>query len=518
MKKVFIVDDEFLVRLGVKTTVNWEANGLSIVGEASNGFEALKMIHELGPDILITDIKMPDMDGLQLIARLQEQETGPRKMQIIILSNYSDFNYARQAIRYGVSQYILKSEINEEKLTEALKNLSAENGQHAGQTPHGNKRELYLNEQLQNRKDPASPDAFSAPEPDLFPEPQYVFMLAACDLSQFGEDAARMTLKMLSSLVGTCFPRSTQRVYSSGQHLTAFAAIPANKNSAELSPWLVLEGNMLTRNLRQYCQTDLSIGYSLPGNDARFAFMFAEAELSQRNCFFTAEPITIFHEKLAAGREASFRISYPSIASGFESSSFHMLKNYISESFRKLKQYLRYDLAKAAYIDFLAAAKIVCTENKIDETLFPFSKFDYESFDVMPNINTAEEYLVSVYLQIYNTIRRADRQYSHYIQACLAFIEKNYSSSITLNDAAKSANISTTYLSMVFKQEMQITFSDYLTKYRIEQAKRLLATTSLRIYEIAEKVGFSSPYYFSHVFKSETKLSCKEYRDRFARV
>lgn len=518
MKKVLIVDDEFLVRLGIKTTIDWQANGFAIAGEASNGFEALKMIDELDPDVLITDIKMPDMDGLQLIDKVQEARSGHRKMQIIILSNYSDFNYARQAIRFGVSQYILKSEINAKKLTEALKTLASEQEPQGGSGLQESRQEEYIENQIQNMKDPVFPNTFSPPDAELFPDPQYVFMLASCDISQLEEHGVGMTEKMLLSLIEGCFPRSFHKIFVAHAHLNVFAVVPAEKSKAELSSWLVLQGNKLSRNIKQYCLADLSIGYSLPGDASRFPNLFTEAELSRRNCFFTANSITIFNDGLAAPPCKPIKTSYLQIKSGMESDTSEKLEAYIADCFKALKQSLRYDFVKSAYIDFLATAKIICTENKIDETAFPFSKFDYGSFDVMPNINTAEEYIRSVYLQIYNTIQHADWQYSHYIKSCLAFIEKNYSSSITLNDVAKSANISTTYLSLIFKQEMQITFSEYLTNYRIEQAKRLLATTALHIYEIAEKVGFSSPYYFSRVFRSATKLSCKEYRDRFAKV
>ena len=107
-----------------------------------------------------------------------------------------------------------------------------------------------------------------------------------------------------------------------------------------------------------------------------------------------------------------------------------------------------------------------------------------------------------------------ENYYSPTIAKCLNYIAKNYANSITLEDAAKVANISSSYLSMTFKQEMGINFVQYLTQTRIAQSEALLLDTNMKIYEIAEKVGFPSPYYFSKVFKEQKGMTCKEYREQ----
>lgn len=121
MIKVLIADDELVVRIGLKTTIDWEANGFTIVGEAVNGKDAVELFHKLNPDILVTDIKMPIMDGLDVIRQLKSEHC---MFKALILSHYDDFDFARKAINLGASDYILKTELTEQKLLASLSQLA----------------------------------------------------------------------------------------------------------------------------------------------------------------------------------------------------------------------------------------------------------------------------------------------------------------------------------------------------------------------------------------------------------
>ena len=135
--KVLIVDDEYFVRMGLRQTIDWEGLGFLLVGEAENGVQALSLIRERQPDIVITDIKMPKMDGIELIAAIGEQGY---PCEIILLSGYEEFSYAKKAIEHGVSAYLLKPTKNEDLIAallklkskfaerQALENLRGDNG------------------------------------------------------------------------------------------------------------------------------------------------------------------------------------------------------------------------------------------------------------------------------------------------------------------------------------------------------------------------------------------------------
>ncbi|MBP1990240.1 response regulator transcription factor [Paenibacillus eucommiae] len=118
--KVLIVDDEYLVRFGLRTTIDWEQYGYEIAGEASDGQEALELALTIRPDLIITDISMPFLDGIGFMEQLRQHET---EVKIIVLTGYGDFNYARGALMYGASDYILKP-VENNKLIETIKKLA----------------------------------------------------------------------------------------------------------------------------------------------------------------------------------------------------------------------------------------------------------------------------------------------------------------------------------------------------------------------------------------------------------
>ncbi|MBO9598418.1 MAG: response regulator, partial [Cohnella sp.] len=117
MMKIILVDDEIFVRKGLLALIPWQRLGYEVVGEADDGEEAMKLIDRLRPDVVITDIRMPVMDGLRMIGNVREN--GGYAPKFIIISGYSDFKYAQQAVRYGVQDFILKP-IDEDELTVAL--------------------------------------------------------------------------------------------------------------------------------------------------------------------------------------------------------------------------------------------------------------------------------------------------------------------------------------------------------------------------------------------------------------
>ena len=120
MKKILIVDDEYIVRLGLKTIVDWAMFGYTVAGEAANGKEALDFFEKNPADVILTDIKMPVMDGLELTRRIRARN---KKARIIILSHYDEFSYAQEAISLSAFRYILKSELTKTNLENILKSL-----------------------------------------------------------------------------------------------------------------------------------------------------------------------------------------------------------------------------------------------------------------------------------------------------------------------------------------------------------------------------------------------------------
>lgn len=517
LRKVLIVDDEFLVRLGLKTTINWPQYGYNIVGEASNGLEALKLFDRLKPDVLMTDIKMPDMDGLELISEIKKKG---KEIQIIIISNYRDFDYARQAIKFGVSQYLIKSEISQKSLLDTLNTLSFVNKPQPLAEPNNGQKE-YIRSQLYNdvaNSGSLTSSAFTVPPEGLFPESSYVILICSCDSSQLAANTVNILSNMLSSLIDLHFHNAFSYVTQIQNKIISMMIAPVSYAKTDIKELLLNQSRMLSRNIKQYSNIDLNIGLSLPGDSPRFPDMFVEAETAKQDCFFLSDTVSMYGGGADASLDMQQKISIETIREFVDKGDVKGLDQYITDIFSQLKKAKNFKYFKNCYIDFLAFAKSIYKRSGRDKDSAFTKNFDYESLNRISSISIAEKYVHNLYSQILNLLQNRSCGYSYFIKVCLSFIESHYSSSITLTDAAKAVNISSSYLSLVFKQETGINFSDYLMRFRIGKAKELLRTTNLRIYEIAEKVGFSSPYYFSKVFKDVTKLTCKEYKDKFIQI
>jgi len=286
MKRVMIVDDEFLVRLGLRTTINWAAHGYMIAGEASNGREALDLFDEVNPDILMTDIKMPVMDGLELISEVNKK----KKLQVVILSNYDDFTYARKAVQLGASQYILKSEINEKSLLDLLKSLTFESGKEEKVEASGwQKREEYLRGQLFGLpvNGDISPKSIAVPDKSVFSNPPYVVLRGFCDVSGLSESSSDMLSKTIKSIIDTTLE---EPVYCSSFFKGQFYfSVICSVAKLGTDPLLKLkeQSKLLVRNTKHYFDVDLRVGISSAGGCNSFPQMFAQAETERKRCFFT---------------------------------------------------------------------------------------------------------------------------------------------------------------------------------------------------------------------------------------
>lgn len=519
MKKVLIVDDEFLVRLGLKTTIDWEAHGYRIAGEASNGKEALDLFEKLDPDILLTDIKMPVMDGFKLIEEVRKKK---KNLKIVILSHYDDFTFAQKAVKYGAVQYILKSEMNEANLLELLQSLANEEKNEETETVRAKiDREDYLKEQLIGK--PANAEllscTFTAPPKNLFEEANHVILYGSCETAMLAENSGDMLAKTVRTILENAFKRSGT-VFSTSKDQFNFTSILLVNDApkAEVQAHVVESMKQLIRNIKQYFDIVVKIGISNPGMPEQFGNMIYQAGLARIRCFFTENSIAVY-EEADNDEEKTVRVSHSRLSSYINEDNRTKLRAYLSEIFAELKKTGSYPVFRNALIDLLSIGKSICETYKLDQVpSLTQAKFSYDNFSVLPFISHAETYIQELYDTIADAKTNNEQIFSLAVRNSIAYVKSNYASNISLTDAAEAAEVSSSYLSLIFKQETGVNFSSYLTEYRIEQAKKMLSSTSKKIYEIADEVGFSSPYYFSKVFKEITGLTCKEYKDKYGKT
>ena len=517
MYRILIVDDEFLVRLGLKTTIDWKAHGYQVVGEAANGNEALEMVTSLEPDIVLVDIKMPSMDGLEFIKRAKEIS---RNMSFLILTNYENFQYAKRAVALGVSQYLLKSEINGEVLLAALEEIT-QGYQEQAERSRGSdwERMKYLSNSLSRGQINKSiaPERLEPPPEGLFSGPLYSVMKYHCNISTMNEQSIGMLSKTMVSLVTAEYPGVTYAEVFFQMHYYITMIVPFQKGD-DISSCFLEKSQLIARKIKYYFSTVLRGGISEALPPEQIPQMLNQAERARRSCFFGNEPFILYDRGFQGQLKEmeKVHVSSAKIARFLEEGDYEGIRSYVRSIFVILRRQMNYSNVRHAFIDFLSNGKSFL-EKQDEETKNVISaRLDYDNWNALTSIDEAENYIYDVFDILIQRTCEGGSEYSISVRKSISYIEENYMLNITLQDVADHVSISKNYLSMLFKQETGINFVSYLNRYRIEKGKQLLATTNMKIYEIADSIGFYSPYYFSKVFKEITKMQCKEYRDKYS--
>jgi len=274
--------------------------------------------------------------------------------------------------------------------------------------------------------------------------------------------------------------------------------------------------DMLKRNIKQFFDLDIYFGVSSVSHELLdIPKLVIEGKTACERCFFSENKVIHYDQNLEKIVDDNIKIK-PDVIRGYvESSDMEKLYAYIDNRFDKI--YTTYNKmgVRKLFIDFISLAKIIYQERFPEEEIVNDAKFRYLYFEKLSDFNAIKVYVKDVYHFI--TMINEEKDYSYYIKRSIQFIKENYERNISLDEVAEYSQISKSYLSLLFKQETGINFSIFLTNHRIEKCKEYLKESHYKIYEIAEKVGFDNPYYFSKVFKEKVGISCKEYQKKHFR-
>ncbi len=507
MIKVLIVDDELLVRVGLVSTIDWEKHGFEVVGQAKNGKEAIQIFESTDPDIVITDIGMPGMDGLELLGYLKDLKP---MLKSIILTHHSDFDYARGAIQLGVKHYILKSELGEDNLLTILKELSQ------NLSPSVSAKG-FLSEDDEDHLVTCLRDKvlLSCP-PDLLDKlnqkftHDYFSIVYTRIFSAAKEDQPNMDRLQVKKILQNLLSQNT-----TGNALR-YQALPLDNTlvlilNYDFNQYEHIEKHLqnVSHHLHKFLNLNTTFGISSPSLDfSALPQLFVEAQKAEQRSFFDSRGIFVYPRMDSVGTdfltmELTGLRRY--ILNGLEKD----MAEYLGRLFAQIERRKNYDQCKDMFQQLMKTVINIQQSYNLKPTeyrLYPFENFY--------NFTEMKDYLFLIFKTLQkNMVEQNNDSHSFIISKSLEYIEDHYSHSISLGDIAEKLQISPSYLSHLFKQEMSINFSTYLNQFRIKKSKELLANSHLKVYEIAGLVGFENPYYFSKVFKEFTKMTCKEYRN-----
>lgn len=532
--KVFLVEDEVIIRSGVKKSINWEQEGYEFVGEASDGELAYPMILKEKPDILITDIRMPFMDGLEL-SRLVKKELPDIK--ILILSGYDEFEYAKKAIKIGVTEYLLKP-ISAAKLTEVL-NAVAETIRQENEEK--NLLETYFAEMRENTER----DKMRLFEKLLMGDLSMGEILEAGERfgMNLGASCYKIVLfKILANLENHVYAEqmvdacsSVEQaasmmegvyVFQRGVEGWAFLLTAQDEKSMEESAKILYQN--LKQAMKNYTQLEYfgGIGSTVPRiRSLKQSFREADRAFAAR---FVEEANQIISQKEFEKSQMEEGLKMQGVVQ--IGKSREMLQKFLSNGTREevkafsdayisrieeenirstmVRQYVVIDVC----IVILSFCERISSANRLQEEAEELQK-------MMQKIHSLSEIKKYVVRLLNEAIELRDaesgRRYSDLIAAAKKEIENHYmTEEISLNTVAISVGMSPSYFSSIFSKEAGKTFVKYLTEVRIEKAKEFLMCSSMKTSEIGYEVGYKDPHYFSYIFKKVQGCSPKEYRAR----
>ncbi len=528
MYKLMIVEDEALARDAILKMIDFARHGFEVVAVCADGQEAAAAYFDQNPDLVITDICMPRMSGLQLAGLIHESGRGT---PVIIITGYDDFNYARQAIKTQVASYILKPVTPGEfrdVLTDAQKKLDERQTQalavqKAERQLHRISplvRDQILSRLVQGSFDPAELGEIGQ---EIGLDFSAGFYQVALVLPQHLQADARR-LGVNSQLLQYMVFNITQELASDVQQITAFqlpdgraCLIGAMPESTHLDQTLRSLSQRIGITMRQALQAEISIGaghlvHELP--QVQVSFQSAQQALDQ-----------IYR---IPGQTILFAGDLETPANPVDLSFFEeqvILKVRLQEP-NQLKPAIA-DLSRAIRSAALSQAEIRFEWNRlanrllgllsIQETCSQIPDASWPPTDDQDALAVFDRRLQTLCLQCIACLGgQRNRENQRLGLLAQTYIKEHYADSqLSLMAVSNHANVSLSYFSQIFKEETGKTFVEYLTEVRMDKAKELLRSTDRMLYDIAERVGYENPAYFTVAFKKQVGLSPRDYRKQF---
>lgn len=512
MHTIFIADDELIIRQGLQCIIEWDELGFEIIGEASNGEEALKFILENHPDVAMLDIRMPKLNGLEVA---KQARAGGYQGRIIILSGFSEFRYAQEAIQYDVKYYLTKP-IDENALTQAITEI--------GDTLSRESKTKETMEQYRERTRNII---------------LYDLLMGTADISSLNLEEFMLNSDVYQVVIYEKYNRNDGEMpYSfsdllniTKDNMDAYETVTLNDNQI-----LILKGQSILSKFQDFLERyerDLK-----PQNNSPLDTLF----ITYGRVVENIEDIHVSYSEALRLLKRRFFCEHKQHTIGYEDLPTEKATPVFELTDQVLQEY------REKLIGFLQTAK----RNQVAETLNELEKNLYRCQENIPHIKL---FLTDLYLSIkesishlyHNTeipfpgnadiIQQIDEKYYLYeivlffseqfemimkyigspsnngiMDDIIHYIEHNYMDNIKLETIAPLFGYNSSYLGKIFTKKVGIGFNTFVDQIRINHSKDLLTKTDLKVYEIAEKVGYRNVDYFHTKFKKYVNLSPAEYR------
>jgi len=506
--KLVIVEDEIRIREGLMNLLKKHKPAIEIVGVAEDGADGFEIIRSVKPDLIITDIRMPILDGIGMLKKLRREKIPYR---VIVLSAYSEFEYAQQAIKLGVSEYLIKP-IAADELMQAIENIE----------------EQIISESHQKSQ---SPQQFKALK-NIF----YAILLGSTEvdseLTDFLMSAYRLnsddTFAILDIYLGDGYPKIVERLkeeltllldgasfsFRMIEHKQSHELLLVIYNMADAAGTEKYFQHLIFSQIKIVNQFDMAFGW------ITFAGLEKMKESAQ-SIHRDMEWSIIFGKKALISEEGISKLRYEALPYPIDLESRAKAdvcaQDYtkLQRTFQALLKYFKSRIfcpsdVKDAMVRFIWAVISVIKEIEFNVS----SKLDQQMLTESVTQAITWEELIRVTDLFCKTLCHVEEKQTGnlVVRRAKSMIQDHYNQGITLDEIAEKLNITPEYLGALFHKEQGEPFSSYIKQIRIAKAKGLLIGTDMKIYSISSAVGYADPKYFSRVFRELTGHLPAEFR------
>lgn len=533
---VFIVDDEMYIVEVLKAIIDWEGLGLSCCGVAYDGLLAYEKIVEQEPDIVIADIRLPGLSGLELISKCVERQVASK---FIIISGYGQFKYAQTAMQYGVREYILKP-VKAQDITQALvhtrQTLEQAGGGPAARMMDGAMRaqhrkvlrEYFVAEILEGRMPNESIEAVNgrymlALSPGLF---QILIFNLDYDLEASQSDISNVDSFMKNDLLTNLI--DPVRAFCSDVvvkplPLRIVALLNYNiANGRMISNEIALKLNYVRNTIGKFKGFRITLAKGVPVSEcsgissslASAKWALNQRILRQSETIFEAKEGDVRPERSVSINLADTHLIQSAVKNGNLEALEECLRTILSIYFMSGHGDVRIHWGIAFQVFSVFMNSLM--QQYESARGINYAEKETELRGILEHCGTEEQFKSAFVSFLAEQMRASDefggRLHSNTIFKIDNYIAENYMRKITLKELADVVYMNPVYLSVYFKRSKGVNVVDYINGFRVEKAKELLRNSDETIYNISEQVGFSNPKYFTKVFRSIAGVSPSDYR------
>ena len=538
MYRVMIVDDEPLILAGIASLLDWKEYGCEISGKAANGQQALKLMEEQKPDIVITDIKMPGMDGIGFMKAVKER--GWDDVIFILLTNLEEFSLARQALSLGAVEYLVKMELTEEKLADSLKlamerremkrkaeaagtavtvsreeavrgyieKLLTEGGTFSGGASSGNAGEASAQNQGEGYD-------------SCLRRPVLAIISFNYGYEGFSSDFTREDQKKVISFAENIIEQMVKGYFDHSclvrRELNSLVLVMSTDGIEDYREQIRSLGEKIISVVKDYFEVSVSVAVSSRKESlGEFGALLYEAMSATNHYFYhSLDPVVFYSEECetSARHTGSFHIGFlkkdlsQAVALN-DSGRLEEILNQVACLLREHNPSRQQAVNACANLYFFLSSFFEDGE----EPDFPYEVNIMEKLGRLGTLGQIIQW-INWFKEAVSRIleRRRDTRVDKIAEMVREYVMEHYKERITLGQAAEALNISQGYLSTAFKKQSGESFTNYVSAIKIEKAKELIASHQYMMYEVSDLLGFDTPFYFSKVFKKVTGMSPKEY-------